>query len=509
MIKRVLSGTALQIGSILVMVVERVLLTALLIRVWGLAGFEDWTVLFNAAGLFAIFELGLQMSFSNAFARIYESGDKEAFKRATAVARTISVAVLCLGMAVLAAVAYLHETPFSVTSLDQPHATLVFAVLSLAILIGNLSVSTITIYRAQRKYTRGFGASLLLAVLRLLAVVPVVMMGLGPVSAALAYLAATALFVLVLVPMDLKSKLGDIEFGLVWPRLPEVKQISATAPWFLAQHSINTILQSVPVLAVAGLEATGGALASFVILRTLSNMVRQIISALGNSLSIELSAAILAGTGQPDHAGKLRRSVKLFTVINTVALGCLLILAEPFVDIWSAGSVSANMDVALALCAGLLVSGPFIGISHYLNYIGEARIGAFARLVQGLTVMLTGAVTAHLGALGIAIAVGAGEAVGGGLIYLRNTAAKTELALFRLTAMCLGYTVAAALPMLSVGLAASSLNFASSVTDFIIRGLLTAPIALLTILVLATTTEDRDRLKRGLQGFIPHRIRSQ
>src|SRR6202008_1739551 len=100
---------------------------------------------------------------------------------------------------------------------------------------------------------------------------------------------ATAIFVLLIVPLDQLVNLDGIRFRLTRPARSELKSIASVAPWFYAQHASNLLLLNAPVLVLGRLTDTPGAVAMFLLLRTLVNFARQLTQALSNCVGIELS----------------------------------------------------------------------------------------------------------------------------------------------------------------------------------------------------------------------------
>ena len=50
---------------------DRLLLAGLMIRIWGLDAFTDWSVITSASALFGICELGMQLHFLNQIGRAH------------------------------------------------------------------------------------------------------------------------------------------------------------------------------------------------------------------------------------------------------------------------------------------------------------------------------------------------------------------------------------------------------------------------------------------------------
>ena len=64
---------------------------------WGVPVFEDSSVLLAAAGLMNLLDLGLQMTFSNAYTRAYQKGQLELFQRQVSIGLFICLSIVGAG----------------------------------------------------------------------------------------------------------------------------------------------------------------------------------------------------------------------------------------------------------------------------------------------------------------------------------------------------------------------------------------------------------------------------
>src|SRR6185369_6280861 len=71
--RRSVFDLASQIMPLAVSLLDRLLLTALLIRVWTVAPFEQWSLLVATATMLSILDMGSQISFSNRMAAALHS----------------------------------------------------------------------------------------------------------------------------------------------------------------------------------------------------------------------------------------------------------------------------------------------------------------------------------------------------------------------------------------------------------------------------------------------------
>ena len=73
-LKRLIAEQASQVLAIAVSFMDRLLLTAIVYRVWGTAVFEQWSFCIATAGLVAMFEFGVNLYLTNRIAMETEKG---------------------------------------------------------------------------------------------------------------------------------------------------------------------------------------------------------------------------------------------------------------------------------------------------------------------------------------------------------------------------------------------------------------------------------------------------
>ncbi|MGO8777393.1 MAG: hypothetical protein ACLQKK_00495 [Rhodomicrobium sp.] len=58
---------------------DRIVISALMLRLWGVAVFEDWSVLIATTSLLGFLDLGLHQTSSNAYAHALQGGTANSF----------------------------------------------------------------------------------------------------------------------------------------------------------------------------------------------------------------------------------------------------------------------------------------------------------------------------------------------------------------------------------------------------------------------------------------------
>ena len=92
--RKLLIDTASQVFPFLANLIERLVLTAILLRAWQLDGFEYWSLAIAFAGVFILFDAGCQLTFGNGMTEAVVKGDEP---RAVAIYRQSNAVFALLG----------------------------------------------------------------------------------------------------------------------------------------------------------------------------------------------------------------------------------------------------------------------------------------------------------------------------------------------------------------------------------------------------------------------------
>jgi O-antigen/teichoic acid export membrane protein len=173
-------------------------------------------------------------------------------------------------------------------------------------------------------------------------------------------------------------------------------------------------------------------------------------------------------------------------------MGALFWLLEPFVPLWSGGALRMDPALAMIFGFGFLLSIPFSIVASFLNYIGDARIGALSRLVTAISsICVAVALAKPLGVYGVAAGLAVGETIGMGMIYLRAASNWVGVGLSHLLRMLVLWIAAGLLPVIAVGQLLPRFVDGSAGSSFVLRAALLAPVLLATILFFGVSRADR------------------
>ncbi|NNE23911.1 MAG: hypothetical protein HKN11_15015, partial [Rhizobiales bacterium] len=278
MLRRVSTSFAAQIWALFLALADRLILVAVLLRVWGTDLYADWAIIFAAANLISMGELGLNVYLGNAWQRAFAHADEPLFQRLVSISLAIYLALttILMVMACTAALAVGLGNRLSLQMIDGNTAIQIFAILIVAFALRIMRGSISQIYRGRGQFAAGTIINSLSTAALIVAVVTAAWLGGSPVHVALTYLVVDSIFGLGIMIYDLKRRFAHLRFS---PRMPDRAELIAMkehGKWYALLQAAPIAWLQAPVLMIAGLGLGGLAVVSFVVLLTLVNFARQI-----------------------------------------------------------------------------------------------------------------------------------------------------------------------------------------------------------------------------------------
>ena len=402
------AAQALQFG---LSFLDRFLVVGILVHAWGPGGFADWTVLFSAAGLVTLGELGLNVFYGNALQRARANSDTATFDRMVSVALGCS---LLLGLALAAAVvavSLLIGSPPSVTSaaFDSDTGSVVFLLLAAANISRAMRGGISQIYRGNGVFARGLFIDSCQPAAAIGGIAVAVLMGAGPMTVAAIYLASDLVAGWALMLRDIMGRFPTLRLTPSLPTAIERREILWHVRWFGIQWCGPIVWTQVPVLLLSHLGTGSAAIVSFVLLRTLVNTGRQVGVALANSAGVEIAAEF--HRGQRESVG---RHVEAFGVILSAVSGAtavgIMAFGEPLVELWTGHASLFDYSVVGWLIACGLMTAPSAPLVAVLMFTGLLKTSAFAHFTMvAVGIPACALLAANYGAAGAAAGLAAGE----------------------------------------------------------------------------------------------------
>lgn len=414
MLARIATSFSAQVLRLAVSLIDRVFVVAVLLRGWGTDVYADWSVLLSCTTLLSLAELGLNVHYGNVWQKAHVEQDAARFQRVLSVALgcTLLLGLIVAALGVAASFAVDLPRLLSVSTIPHAEALAILGLLALATISRMMRGAISQVYRGRQSYACGVtvdAASLAaLAVTMLIAGA----YGASPLVMAFLYFAVDLVAGWGLMLWDQLRRWPDLRFRPVSPTRAEVRDIAAHVKWLGIMQGAPLAWISLPVVLLGAIGATGSALVSFIMLRTLSNLARQIASMLSISASIEAANLHYAG-----NAGSIVRQLGLLgRFLSAVTSGIAVAVAlfgAPFLTLWSGHHGLFDPSIASALFGAAIITAPSTPISTYLMLANSARPAAIALMAQlAVGFAACAALAGPFGAAGAAIGLAAGEVVG-------------------------------------------------------------------------------------------------
>lgn len=410
--KRVTLDVASQALPIATTFLDRLLLTSILVRGLGVERFEYWSLAISAAGLLAIVDSGFLMNFSNLVTRHVERGERD---KAIAVYRQSNTIFLALGLvAALVTLALALSTALQTFAGIAPgrfasHALVVIGALGAATAL-RLALSNIsTIYRVSLEFGRGTLLTSAAEVVRILAVSGAVLAGGGLREAAIAHLLGTMAGLGAIAFGDAGRRHPGFRFKLAMPRRDALSGSLRNALAFGLPLIPFIAINQVPVLALGGATALGsGAVAVFVLMRTLANVAQSIIGKVTNVFAMEIARHGLRGDDA--RARQLLAPLgRLSAIVFGVGAGVFIGFGAGLTALWTGSASLYDARVIALLMAPMIVAPGYLLARSYIMYRNTPRawtIGSFAHALLALAIYAAGAGLDPVIRISLALALG-------------------------------------------------------------------------------------------------------
>jgi O-antigen/teichoic acid export membrane protein len=347
-----------QIGQLLTVAVgffDRIVLTAILFRYWGTEPFEQWSTILAFAGFGSLFEFGFNLYYYNRIAYETERGEKEAAVATLFEANTVFILCSVIGTVAMAA---LVATPR----------------------IGGI-LSTDTLFWANRSYARLAMIISLSEFLRIAVTALAVISGGDIFTVSLISLLVQLAMPVAFITFDSTQRFHPHKIGFSIPSgrrmLESLKKSSA----YFGQLLPMTVLTAGPVLLLQKLPVASGAIASFILVRTLTNIARTPMQSLGVVIGQECSRLIAR-----EEFGAAFRSLqngsRLFAALGGISCGYVVVFGKEIIEIWTGKSPQIdNMLLIYAMLPMSLVTITLLTSNIFMTS-NSALIAMLTRISQ-------------------------------------------------------------------------------------------------------------------------------
>lgn len=402
---RLIKGFAAQGFGQAVNLIIQVVSIPLFIHFWGKTLYGEWLLLSTVPAYFALSDLGFANAAGNEMSMRVARGDRPG---ALVVFQSawVLVTVLTLALTVTMMIAA-HFLPLilwlKLTTLSQAEVTLVVMIL-LVQLFFDLQTSLLGIaYRCDGHFAAGTMIRNALRLSEFLAGAIVICLGGHLVVVALATM-LTRIVGNGLTVLDIRRRSSWLVMGWRHADLPTLRAMVSPAISFMG-FPLGNALSLQGMLIVIGNVLGPVPVVIFSTVRTLSRFVWQIMSAIVNTVWVELSAAF--GAGDIPLARRLHRRTCQAAIWISIPL-CLAMLAVggPLYHLWTHGKLS--YDPALFALLLLVVICNSFWSASYITLVAVNRHQKLAltyAISTALSLVVAAVLTPLLGLPGAALAL--------------------------------------------------------------------------------------------------------
>lgn len=436
--------TAVQLLGFFVQLGDRILIAALLLRLWGVEDFAAWSLIVAAGGMVAFFDMGVNLYFANRVLFLVQQGRRRAARVLLRAGNALMIAASAIGVvAVAIGFAFVDAAESGIEMSGELWLAALFFALAAFLRLG--TTVQMSIYRAHEAYARQTMMWILIDLGRIVATVAVVLLGGSFVAAAAAQLLVSALGHLYVALVDSPRQFPHYPFAVGPLPRRERRQAATLSLGYWLQSAPNSALMHLPVFLLSG-AGSAFALAQFVLMRTLSNFVRAVLQPFAVVFAQESARRLALG----DAAGvssTYREATFLLGALGAVPAAVLLGVGPSLFTLWTEQpALYSQWMMVLAIAPPLLIPSLTIAQSYLATVndpwpiaVGRAlQLGGFALLYVLLPIEAPG--LRMMAALAIAEPLSLGIAL---THRIRTTVAGTGLRfhvemLARLGAVCAG-----------------------------------------------------------------------
>ena len=436
---------ATQLISLAVSFGDRVVLAAILIRVWPTDLFADWATLTASASLLGLADLGFVIFLSNRLQKAFSQKDEAGFQRLIGFGVFMYGALALVMLAILVSLAVLEvvQPYLSIRLLKPTAAAVVLLLLGLAQILHSAKSALTQIYRGRGEFARGILIDSISASCIIFSAILAASHGTSASMLALVYIGAHLTFGWGILLTDIRRRYATVSLRPVLPRASELCDAGLAMRWYSLSYVLSSIWLQAPVLLLSALGLSGITVVTFVIHRTLVNFGRTFAVMLSMSAGIELTTHVHAGDSE-----QIKRGIaivgRIVAAIGGVTTAGLLTFGGPIIHFWTGKSNLFDAAILFWLLVPAIAVAPAIPLFHLTHLADLPKPLAISQVVQtGLAVLLAILLIGNFGAPGVAFALAIGETVAVGFLLPFLVTRNLGIRYWRHAIGCLAVAIAA------------------------------------------------------------------
>lgn len=439
---RVAREYLLQFLSFAIVMADRILIPGALLRHLGVGGFAGWSVALAWAAFIPALDFGVTRYFTNRLLIARASGNEDealmVFRQGTMLVALLTIP--CTAGFLL----FLHLVPpKSGDAIMDADLLKVLLPPIAAMLLQQLLAIRKVLYRAHQQFARETLLIGAFEIIRITVLLAAIFASADLVTLSWVWLIIVFIFQVIPFAYDSRRRFPRFVEGPVSIDAQTRDSLIRVAPGFWLQTMSTTLFASLPIIALGFMATTPLVIAQFGLMRTIANLVRQVLQLFANVFGLELSRRL----GAQDHEGLASvflESNRLLGVQAAIAAGVLIIMGPELVYLWSGNSQVFDVTMLLlAIAAPILLPCAILSVET-LTYANRPWVLVGYRLTQ-LLLSVVAFLLMPIADTGMRMmaALAIGEVVGFCVpILLSIRALETRLALRRQLAISL-YSLAA------------------------------------------------------------------
>jgi len=372
-----------QMVSVCVSILDRIVLAALFYRFWGEYYFEVWSVALAIAGLIGFSQLGFVSYYQNTITKALQRGEVDKAKQRFRESFSILSITSLIGVFALALYTVFHINTDLADGIIRKHELVLATILLFVCAAAKIPVSNIeALYRANREYSK-YAMILLSGALLRVALISAVVMSFTSnliLAAAAAFTAITSMQVgFVLYDKSKRFPEFKVEFAL--PCVNDFKKAITRSCGFFVNTLTTVLLASLPILILNNNAEAAGVISTFVITRILFGLPRILSQATSVVIGHEASRFIVAGDYKRVW-GPLIESSRTVALLSGIIAGSLFCFGDTLTYLWTRSSTIFKWDLALAAALPALIMPAATIANNVLMTANKAHEVAIARITQ-------------------------------------------------------------------------------------------------------------------------------
>ncbi len=404
----------LVVGTLLSLVLAPIVVNSL-----GTVYYGIWTLLQQFTGYLWLFDLGVRESVVKYVAQYDATSDQEALDRVVGTAVTIYTLIALGGLVASAIIAlalpYIFNIPPETITIARATAFLTGATVSLSFVF-NVYVGVLMGLHKLYLVTR---LSIFIGIARAAVIVLLLKLGYGIIALAFVSLAMSVLNGWR-VYSHCRVQAPNLSLRPIRPKRETVAQLFNYGKWVLVSNLGDKVIFSTDAMVIGALLPVSQ-LAYYAIAGTLITNLRSIVSAMASVVN-PLSSRLQATKEMHSLTKMVQTGTKFAVLMGLPFCVGFIILGERFIALWMGPEFAGTAaPVLTALALGSIAGLPYLTISGYFYGVGDQRIVALSRIVEGAAnLALSIALIKPYGLLGVAIGTTVPQAlmVGGVLPWL-------------------------------------------------------------------------------------------